>query len=73
MHMSSIHIIPGSPVRRTIGSISAMKPILKRFVTTSIFFLPYFLIRNGATRFGQNEALPDIAIISEYWPGEHAP
>ena len=54
------------PVILTIGSISAIKPMFRIFVKTRIFFLPYFLMKNGAIRFGQNEALPAIAIITEY-------
>ena len=66
MQASRSHIIPGFPVCLTIGSISRIKPIFRRFIVTSIFLFPYFLIRNGANRFGQNEALPHSAVITAY-------
>ena len=62
----------GCPVILTTGSIKRMNTIFRRLVNTRIFFLPNFLIKNGATIFGQNEALPAMAVTIEYCAGEHA-
>ena len=65
MHTRKIQIIAGFPVILTTGSIEKMKKTFKTFVKTRIFFLPNFLIKNGATILGQKEAFPAIAVTIE--------
>lgn len=62
-------MIIGEPVILIIGNIVTIKMMLSKLVYTKIFFFPYFLIKKGATRFGQNAALPAMAVMITYCPG----